>query len=73
MTANMGTVDRVVRTIVAGVIGVLYFTGKIPGTLGVVLLVVAAAFLLTSLVSFCPTYLPFGISTAGKPKPPQQT
>ena len=63
MKKNMGTTDRVIRFIVAAVIGVLYYTGTISGTLGIVLLVLAAVFVLTSFVSFCPLYAPFGIST----------
>jgi len=38
----------------------------ISGTLGIVLLVAAAIFVLTSLVGFCPLYAPFGISTCKK-------
>lgn len=66
MTKNMGTLDRVLRTIVALVIGYLWWTGAIAGTLGTVLAVVAVVFLLTSLISFCPLYRPLGISTCGK-------
>ena len=66
MKKNMGTADRVIRTVVAVVIGLLYFTGTISGTLAVVLSIVAIAFLLTSAVGFCPSYLPFGISTKKK-------
>jgi hypothetical protein len=62
----MGTADRVIRTVVAVVIGLLYFTGTISGTLAVVLSIVAIAFLLTSAIGFCPSYLPFGISTKKK-------
>ncbi|WP_094766821.1 YgaP family membrane protein [Pseudozobellia thermophila] len=35
----------------------------VTGTLGIVLLVLAAVFLLTAFVGFCPLYLPFGLST----------
>lgn len=63
MKKNMGSVDRIVRVIVAAIIAVLFFTKVITGTLGIILLVLAAVFLLTSVVSFCPLYLPFGIST----------
>jgi hypothetical protein len=63
MKKNMGTTDRVIRLIIAAVIGVLYYTGTISGTLGIVLLVLAGVFVLTSFVSFCPLYAPFGIST----------
>ncbi len=66
MKKNMGTADRVIRTIIAAVIAVLFFSGVLAGTLGTVLLVLAVIFLLTSLVSFCPLYAPFGLSTCAK-------
>jgi Protein of unknown function (DUF2892) len=68
MKPNMGTVDKVVRILVAIVIAGLYFTNQISGTVAIVLLVVAVAFILTSFMSFCPLYLPFGISTRKKEK-----
>ena len=68
MKKNMGTTDRVIRLIIAAVIGVLYYTGTISGTLGIVLLVLAAVFVLTSFVSFCPLYAPFGTSTCATKK-----
>lgn len=66
MKKNMGTGDRVLRVIVAAIIAALYFAGIISGTLAIVLLVLAGIFILTSFVSFCPLYLPFGISTRKK-------
>jgi hypothetical protein len=63
MKKNMGSSDRIIRSIIAIAIAVLYFTGTISGTLGIILVVLAAVFLLTSFVSFCPLYAPFGIST----------
>ncbi len=63
MKKNMGSADRIVRVLVAVVIAALYYTGTISGTLGLVLLILAGVFVLTSLVSFCPLYAPFGIST----------
>jgi len=66
MKANMGSADKMLRIIVAIVIGILYFTNVITGTLGLILLIVGIIFLLTSLVSFCPLYLPLGISTKKK-------
>jgi len=63
MKKNMGTADRIIRVIIAAIVGVLYFTGTISGTLGIVLLVIACVFVLTSLISFCPLYAPFGIKT----------
>lgn len=59
----MGTADRIIRVIIAAIIGVLYLTGTVTGTLGIVLIVLAGVFVLTSLISFCPLYAPFGIST----------
>ena len=63
MKKNMGTIDKTIRLIVAIVFAILYFTNVVTGTLGIVLVVIGAVFVLTSLVSFCPLYLPFGIST----------
>ncbi|MEI7628149.1 MAG: DUF2892 domain-containing protein [Bacteroidota bacterium] len=63
MKKNMGTIDKTIRLIVAIVFAILYFTNVVTGTLGLVLVVLGAVFVLTSLVSFCPLYLPFGIST----------
>lgn len=63
MKKNMGMVDKVVRVVVAAVIVVLYFMEIVSGTLGVVLLVLAAVFVVTSLVGFCPLYTLFGMST----------
>jgi hypothetical protein len=66
MKANMGSMDKTVRIVIAVIIAALYFTGTISGTLGIVLLVLAAVFLLTSFISFCPLYAPFGITTCKK-------
>ncbi len=60
----MGTADRIIRTTVAVVVAVLYFTNIIStGTLFIVLAVIAGIFLVTSAVSFCPLYAIFGIKT----------
>jgi hypothetical protein len=66
MKKNIGTIDKVIRVLIAVVFAVLYFTKVIPGTLGIILLALSGIFVITSLVSFCPIYLPFGISTAKK-------
>jgi len=68
MKANMGSVDRIGRVLLAVVFAVLYFTGTITGTIGIVLLVLGAVFLLTSAIGFCPLYAPFGISTCSVKK-----
>ncbi|AXT51106.1 DUF2892 domain-containing protein [Aquimarina sp. BL5] len=63
MKKNMGGLDRIVRILAAIVIGILYFTGVIQGTLGYVLLGLSAIFVLTSFVSFCPLYSIVGLNT----------
>jgi hypothetical protein len=63
MKKNMGSADRVIRLLLAAVFAVLYFTGTVTGTLGLVLAILGAVFLLTSLVSFCPLYTLVGLST----------
>ncbi|MGB3151464.1 MAG: DUF2892 domain-containing protein [Maribacter sp.] len=63
MKKNMGNADRVIRILITAAIVILYFSNVITGTLGLVLLVLAAVFLLTSLVSFCPLYTLVGLNT----------
>lgn len=63
MKKNMGAADRIIRTLIAVVIGVLFFKGVISGVLGVVLGILAIIFLATSLVGWCPMYLPLKLST----------
>jgi hypothetical protein len=63
MKKNMGGADRIIRVAIAAVVAVLFLTKVISGTLGIVLLVLAGVFVLTSLVSFCPLYAIFGMST----------
>lgn len=63
MKRNMGGVDRIIRFVAAIVIGVLYWQGIIDGTLAYVLLAVAAVFLITSFISFCPLYRLIGLNT----------
>jgi hypothetical protein len=64
MKKNMGSVDRIIRLIIAAIITVLYLTKVFPGTLGIVLLVLAGVFVLTSLMGFCPLYALFGLITS---------
>jgi len=66
MKKNMGSTDRVIRILVAIVIAGLYLANQISGTTTIILLILAAVFVLTSFISFCPLYLPFGISTRKK-------
>jgi hypothetical protein len=63
MKKNMGTIDRVIRFLIAVVVAVLYFTGQISGTAAIILGILAVVFLLTSAVGTCPLYAPIGLST----------
>lgn len=63
MKTNMGLLDRAIRITIAIVIGALYFADVINGTVAIILLIVASAFIVTSFIGFCPIYRPFGIST----------
>lgn len=63
MKRNMSNVDRIVRVLIAAVFAYLYFSGIVSGALGIVLLVLGVVFVLTSVIAFCPLYVPFKIST----------
>lgn len=63
MKKNMSKADGMIRLTIAVIIAILFFTGIIEGTLGIILLVLAVVFVLTSFISFCPLYTIFGIST----------
>lgn len=63
MKRNMSNTDRAIRVAIAALFAYLYLSGTVSGALGIVLLAVAAVFLLTSVVAFCPLYVPFKIST----------
>ena len=63
MKKNMGKADRTIRSLLALLMIALYYFEVVSGTVGIVLIVISAIFLLTSFVSFCPLYAPFGLST----------
>ncbi len=66
MKKNMGTLDRIIRTLVAVILGVLVYTGAISGLVATIAAGVAIIFVLTSLVSFCPLYKPLGLSSCAR-------
>jgi len=66
MTQNVGTTDRITRVLIAVSIAVLYLTHQIGGTLAIIGLIISGIFIVTSLISFCPIYWPFGISSRKK-------
>jgi hypothetical protein len=68
MKANVGTTDKIIRVTLAALFAVLFLAKVVTGTLGIVLLVLAGTLILTSFISWCPVYLPFGLSTRKKEK-----
>jgi hypothetical protein len=66
MIKNMGTVDRLVRTVLALIVVALYFSGQISGVTAIILGIIAVIFLLTSSIAFCPLYVPLKLSTRKK-------
>ena len=68
MKKNMGTIDRIIRILLAIVVVILYMTGSVTGIAAIILGILAFVFILTSLIGFCPLYVPLKISTIGKAK-----
>lgn len=66
MTKNMGTTDKIIRSVLAIIFVSLYLTDVISGTVGIIFVVLSGIFLLTSFISVCPLYLPFGIKTCSE-------
>lgn len=61
----MGSTDKVIRLVVAAILLIIVFaTNLVSGTLSLILIGLAAIFILTSFISFCPLYMPFGIDTS---------
>jgi len=63
MKRNMSNTDRILRVVLAALFAYLYFGGIVAGPLGIVLIVLGAVFLLTSIVAFCPLYAAFKFGT----------
>ncbi len=63
LNKNMGTLDRIIRFSLAAVVAILYFTGNLSGLAAIILGILAIVFVATSVVSFCPLYMPFKLST----------
>jgi hypothetical protein len=62
----MGNTDRTIRILVTLIIIALYYANLISGITATIGLILSGIFILTSFTSFCPLYLPFGISTRKK-------
>lgn len=66
MTKNMGTIDKIIRIVLAALIIVFYLTGDLSGIAAIVLGIIAIIFLVTSFTGVCPLYKAFNISTKKK-------
>jgi hypothetical protein len=66
MKKNVGTIDKVIRILIALLLIVLFFTHVVTGIAGIILLVLAGILILTSIISFCPAYYPFKLNTTKK-------
>lgn len=63
MKKNMGTVDRILRILMAVVVVALYVSNLISGTVALILGIIALIFLITGLIGYCPLYGPLRLST----------
>jgi hypothetical protein len=69
MKKNVGNTDKLIRLIIAVVLFLLVYTGKVASeTWQYIFLVVAFIAALTSLINYCPIYSIFGIDTTKKNK-----
>lgn len=59
----MSSADKIIRLIISAIMVILYFTDIVEGIVGMILLILAAVFTVTSIISYCPLYAIFGIST----------
>ena len=69
MKTNMGSLDRLVRVLLAIAVGVLILTNILTGVWAWILGALAIIFLITSAIGMCPLYLPFGLSTCKSKEP----
>jgi hypothetical protein len=63
MKKNVGSIDKIVRLLLAALFIILFFTHVVVGVFGYILLALAAILILTSLFSFCPIWMLFGVKT----------
>lgn len=63
MKKNVGSIDKIIRYVLAAVFITLFFTNVVVGVLGYILLALAAIFIITSLLNFCPIWYLFGVKT----------
>jgi hypothetical protein len=63
MTRNESNTDRIIRAVIGIALIALWVLGVTQGVLAIILGIVGAVLVLTSLVGFCPLYALFGINT----------
>lgn len=63
MKKNLNSTDRIIRVLISLVFAILFFSGTVTGIFGIILLALGVIFTLTSVISFCPIYAIFGMST----------
>jgi hypothetical protein len=68
MKKNLGSIDKAIRVLMAAIVFILVFAKVVTGTGAVILFILGVVLVLTSIVGFCPIYLPFGLSTMNKTK-----
>ena len=66
MKSNESTLDRIIRMIIAIVLGVMVLSGAVSGTWAIILAVVALALFVTGIVGMCWLYSACKISTHKK-------
>jgi hypothetical protein len=66
MTRNLGSYDRVFRSVAGIAIGILILANVVTGTMAIALGALAVVLVLTSAMSYCPLYATFRISTHKK-------
>lgn len=66
MKKNVNSIDKVIRILLAVILGVLIFTTQVTGILAIIFGVLAVVLLLTSFLSFCPIYAMLNLSTLKK-------
>ena len=68
MTANIGTVDRIIRYLLAFVVVILLVTRTVHGALAVVIGIIGLVLLITAFIRYRPLYPALKISTVKKAK-----
>ncbi len=63
MKKNMSSLDRIIRVIIAALLGALYLSNVVAGTVGIIILIIAVVLLVTAAIGFCPMYVLLGVST----------